>query len=104
MDATLRKKGSDIDLDTIVEDIEALKRDVGKVLEHLKTGTVDSAVDSAMGFAEHLSDEAIGLYKDLSKRGQKTAKAISRQVEDQPGTSLLIAFVAGFIASRLVSR
>jgi hypothetical protein len=100
----VRKKGSDINLDTIVDDIEALKRDVAKVLEHLKSGTVDTAVDSAMGFAEHLSDEALDLYKDLSKRGHKTAKAITRQVEDQPGTSLLIAFVAGFITSRLMSR
>jgi ElaB/YqjD/DUF883 family membrane-anchored ribosome-binding protein len=101
MDATVRKKdNSDIDIDTIVEDIAVLKKDIAKVLEHLKTSTVDNAVDSAASFAEHLTDEAADLYKDLSKRGQKTAKAIARQVEDQPGTSLLIAFAAGFLVSR----
>jgi hypothetical protein len=57
-----------------------------------------------MGFAEHLSEEAVDLYRDLTKRGRKTAKAITHQVEEQPGTSLLIAFVAGFITSRLMSR
>lgn len=105
MDAVARKKdNSDIDLDTIVEDIAALKRDIAKVLDHVKVATVDNAVDSAVGFAEHLSDEAADLYKDLAKRGQKTAKALTRQVEDQPGMSVLIAFAAGFIVSRLIAR
>ena len=105
MDAAVRKKdNSDIDLDTIVADITQLKEDIAKILDHLKTATLDNAIDSASGFAEHLTDEAADLYKGLAKRSQKTAKAITRQVEDQPGTSLLIAFAAGFILSRLMSR
>jgi len=102
MDLSLKRKAEDVDLDTIVNDVAALKKDIARILEHVKSATVDNAVDTAHDLAAQLSDEAAGLYKDLSKRGQRTAKALNRKVEDNPGVSLLVAFGLGILASRLM--
>ena len=106
MDASTKRKleNGEVDLGTIVADIAMLKHDIGKILEHVKTVAVDRAVDTAQGLAEELSDEAAGFYKELSKRGRRTAKAISRKVEDEPATSLLVAFSVGLVFGRLISR
>jgi ElaB/YqjD/DUF883 family membrane-anchored ribosome-binding protein len=106
MDVSSKRKSEngEVDLDTIVADVATLKRDIAKILEHVKTATVDSAVDTAQGLAEELSDTAAGIYKDLSKRGQRTVKVVSRKVEDQPVMSLLVAFSVGLVVSRLISR
>jgi len=39
-----------------------------------------------------------------AKRGQRGAKALSKRVEDQPLTSLLVAFGAGLVIGRILSR
>jgi hypothetical protein len=67
------------DLGSILNDIASLKRDFAALAHHLKDGT-------------------------LPTRGQCSIKAISRQVEEQPVLSMLIAFAAGFIGSQLLSR
>jgi ElaB/YqjD/DUF883 family membrane-anchored ribosome-binding protein len=53
---------------------------------------------------EHLTDETDRLYRSLSKQGERSIKAISRQVEEQPFTSLLVAFGIGLIGGRLLGR
>jgi ElaB/YqjD/DUF883 family membrane-anchored ribosome-binding protein len=53
---------------------------------------------------ERLSDEVDRLYGSLSKQGARSVKAISRQVEEQPLASLLVAFGIGLISGRLLSR
>ena len=37
-------------------------------------------------------------------QGQRSAKAIGRQIEEQPVMSLLVAFGVGFVASRMLIR
>jgi ElaB/YqjD/DUF883 family membrane-anchored ribosome-binding protein len=102
MDLSLKKKMEDVDVETIMNDVAVLKRDIARILEHVKTATVDNALDTAHDIADHLGDEAAGLYKDLSRRGQRTAKVLNRKVEDNPGVSLLVAFGLGILASRLM--
>jgi len=92
------------DLDSIAADISALKRDLAKALDRFKDSTLDSAVEQAQCVADEIGDEVHGLYKDFSKRGQKHARNLSKRVEDQPITSMLIAFSAGYVMSRLMSR
>ena len=44
------------------------------------------------------------IYGNLADRGERSAKAIGRQVAERPAISLLIAFAVGFIGSRFLSR
>ncbi len=91
------------DLDTIAADINALKRDLAKALDRFKDTALDSAVEQAQCVADEIGDEVHGLYKDFAKRGQKTAKTFGKRIENQPVTSLLIAFSVGYVMSKLMS-
>ncbi len=92
------------DIDTIGEDLAALKRDFASLMEHVKTGAVNGANGSAKYAASKLSDEAQQLYGKLASESTRSVQALSRQIEAQPIASLLIAFAAGFIGSRLLVK
>lgn len=92
------------ELDAIGDDVALLKRDLSRLMEHVKNGTYDGAKGSTQDAVERLSDEADRLYRTLARRGGKSIKAIGRQVEEQPLTSLLIAFGVGLISGRLLRR
>jgi hypothetical protein len=81
------------DLESIRADVVSLRDDVRKLAGHLKAGAVNG-----------LSDEASRLYDSLAAQGDRSLDAISRQVEEQPVMSLLLAFAAGFIGGRLIAR
>ena len=51
-----------------------------------------------------LSERASRIYDKVAAQSARSTEAISRQVEEQPIASLLIAFGVGFIVSRLLSR
>jgi len=107
MQATIRGNGEvekNPDLEAIMNDIASLKRDFGALAEHLKTGAVDGAMGVGRNAAARVSDEARRLYDNLAEQGQRPVKALSRHVEEQPVTSLLIAFALGIIGSRMLSR
>jgi hypothetical protein len=70
------------DMETIANDIAALKRDLAKMASNFKTDTMDSAEAAAREAAKRLAD----------------------QVERQPVVSLLAAFGIGFAVSRLLAR
>jgi hypothetical protein len=86
------------DLEAITDDISALKRDLAALVDHVKSG----AVSGAAGAATQLSDGAHDIYGRLAAEGANSAKMISRQVEEQPMVSLLVAFALGFVGSRLL--
>jgi ElaB/YqjD/DUF883 family membrane-anchored ribosome-binding protein len=92
------------DLDTTGDDVALLKRDLSRLMEHVKNGTYDVAKGSTQDAVERLSDEADRLCRALSRRAERSIKAIGRQVEEQPLTSLLIAFEVGLISGRLLGR
>lgn len=92
------------DLDSIGDDVALLKRDLSRLMEHMKNGTYDVATESARDAVERLSSEADQLYRSLAKQGGRSIKAVSRQVEEQPLTSLLVAFGVGLISGRLLGR
>jgi ElaB/YqjD/DUF883 family membrane-anchored ribosome-binding protein len=81
-------------------DIAALKHDVASLIEHLKAG----ATNGAHSATARLDDSAHKLYQDLAAGGERSAKAIGRQVEQQPLVALLIALGVGYIGGRLLSR
>jgi hypothetical protein len=88
------------DIEAISDDIASLRRDLAALAEHVKRG----AVSSATGAAAQLSSEAADMYDRLANEGMSSARALSRQVEEQPLTSLLVAFALGFVGSRLLPR
>jgi hypothetical protein len=107
MQATMKSNGgveNNSDLEAIMNDIAALKRDFGALAEHLKTGAVDGASGAARDAAARVSDEARRLYGNLAEQGQYSVKALGRHVEEKPVMSLLIAFVLGLIGSRMLLR
>jgi ElaB/YqjD/DUF883 family membrane-anchored ribosome-binding protein len=105
-DTTATKSAAETtpDLDTIVEDLAALKRDLATLMNHMKTDALNGASEAAQSAIGRIGDRAEGIYESLAAQGKRSGKAIGRQVEEQPVVSLLIAFAVGFCASRLLSR
>ena len=79
--------------ETIRADIEALKRELAKLMAHVKSG----AAEGAAGEARRLFDAVAG-------ENAEAADAVRRYVEARPVTALLIAFGIGLTASRLLRR
>jgi hypothetical protein len=77
------------DLQAITSDIAALKRDLASLIRNVK---VDVSGDVARA------------YERMAAQGERSVRALGRQVEEQPVTSLLIAFAVGFIGSRILWR
>jgi len=88
------------DLQTIISDVAALKRDLAKLVHNIGGG----ASDQVQGAVEHLGDEAARLYGNLAAQGRRSVKAVGHQVEEQPVIALLLAFAVGFIGCRLLRR
>jgi hypothetical protein len=91
---------SNPDIDAIVSDLASLRRDLAALTDHLKIG----AVSSAKGAARDVAGEAERLYGNLAAQGERSMKALGRQVEEQPVMSLLLAFALGFAGSRWLSH
>ena len=90
--------------DTIADDLATLKRDFARLMEQMKTGAVDGTSETAQNLMSQLNERASELYESMSDQGERSVKAISRHVEEQPITSLLVAFGVGMIAGHLLSR
>jgi ElaB/YqjD/DUF883 family membrane-anchored ribosome-binding protein len=88
----------------IVDDIATLRRDFTALIGQMKSSPLKSANDVAEHTVSELSDRVSHLYDSVATQGQRSAKAIGKQVEEQPMMSVLIAFGIGFLASRLLSR
>src|SRR5689334_10984415 len=98
------RRRAEAGFDTIVDDLGTLKRDLGRLMDQMKNGAVDGASEAAQNLLSQLNERASDIYENISGRGERSVQAISRQVEERPITSLLVAFGAGMIVSRLLSR
>jgi hypothetical protein len=75
------------DINAITADVERLRKDLDKAMDHIKSG----AINSANNLADDVSDEAAELYKAIAEKGERAATAIAKKVEAQPLQSLLLA-------------
>lgn len=89
-----------VTLASLQDDVAALRRDLGSLLNHIKTG----GAASAQAAAEQIEDGAANLFQGASDEGRKAAGAIIRQVEAQPVLALLVVLGVGFVGGRLLSR
>lgn len=73
----------------LADDVAALKRDLAHLIENVKKTGKGTAND---------------VYRNIAAESERSIKAVSRQVEEQPLMSLLIAFGVGLVGGRLLSR
>ena len=93
-----------VDFDAIIRDVAALRQDFADLMSQMKSGVLKGASGAAENILGQLGDRANRLYDGVTAQGERSVKAVSRQVEERPMVSLLVAFGVGFIASRLLSR
>lgn len=86
------------DFDTIKADLDSLKRDFAALISHLKIG------DRIGDAAEQVGGEAARVYGMMSDHGDRSVKAVQRQMQEQPVLFLLGVFAVGFLSGRASSR
>lgn len=95
------------DLDNIKETLSSLKSDVTDLvgqMSRLAGSATGRVARRAEDWATDTSEEAQRLASRVATEGQRSVKAVLHQVEEQPLLSLAIAFAAGIIAGRTLSR
>jgi ElaB/YqjD/DUF883 family membrane-anchored ribosome-binding protein len=85
--------GAESDLTRITNDIQALKEDLARLIEHVKNNATET-----------VAGEASKLYDTLAAEGQRQAAALAQSVEEKPLASVLIAFAIGFVGGRILLR
>ena len=85
------------DIEALREDIAALKADLAAAVETMRS----NSASTVSGLAQQISDEASALYREVTDRGTKATQALESKVEEQPLTSVLLAFAVGYIVSRI---
>jgi hypothetical protein len=104
MERSVKSQPAAPGIDRVKDDIVALTRDLAALMDKMKTVVVDGSGEAVRDSAEQLGDRARQLYEELLGQGERSAKAVGRQIEAQPILSLLLAFGVGFCASRFLSR
>ena len=84
----------------IADDIAALKDDVAVLVRQMK----DLAGRVGQDAADSISDQAADLYETVSETGRRNANKVTAHIEEKPITSLLVAFAAGFVFSKILTR
>jgi ElaB/YqjD/DUF883 family membrane-anchored ribosome-binding protein len=93
-----------IDIAAVADDLAALRHDFAALMSQMKSASFSSGNDAAENAVRQIGDRANRLYDVVAARGERSARALGRQIEEQPIMSLLIAFGVGFVASRLLVR
>jgi len=88
----------------IAEDLAALKQDVAALIRQMKDLGLREASRVSQDAADTISERAADIYDTVSEKGRRSADALTAHVEEQPVTSLLLAFAAGFIFSKFMTR
>lgn len=89
------------DTDALRDDIAALKRDLAALTESLKHGDLREKIDGALG---GFSEEAAKVYDDWSRRSRESFETVTHSVEERPFLWIAVAFLLGFVGSRLTER
>ena len=98
----------DKSVEKAAEAIDALAERAKEQLYNLANRARDAAPDdlrgSAWRFAEDAREQASGLAGDLYARGQRTAVAVGRQVEEQPYMALIVVAFFGIALGYMLRR
>jgi hypothetical protein len=77
-----------------------LKRDVASLIDHMKGGATNTFQDPA----GQIEGRVRSLRREAAAQGDRSAKAVSFFVENQPVTALSIAMAFGYIGARVLRR
>lgn len=81
------------DFELLRSDVEALKAAIEGLVDHSQGGPVDK-----------VNEAGRRLYGRLAEGGERSVNAVRETVEDRPLTSILVAFIIGFIGGRYLVR
>jgi ElaB/YqjD/DUF883 family membrane-anchored ribosome-binding protein len=88
----------------VADDLSMLKQDVASLIKQMKDMAMREGSRLGQDAADKISGRAADLYETVSEKSKKSAEAVTAHVEEQPLSSLLIAFAAGFIFSKIITR
>ena len=88
------------DIDALRGDVAALKDDVGRLMDHLKGGA-RSSVRAAAG---QFNGKVLGASKEASAQGERSLRAFSAWVEEEPVLAVMIALGVGYVGAWALRR
>jgi ElaB/YqjD/DUF883 family membrane-anchored ribosome-binding protein len=91
------------EFDTLHQEVSDLRRDFSTLLESLRN-RANGAGKDAESTLHDWAGQAQKIYSDFSRSGQDSLHAVGRTIEERPLAAILVAFVLGFIGSRLLDR
>ena len=104
MDNAIKPPASGAEMQAILNDIAALRSDIATLASRMSASTIDATADATRNVVDQVSGEASRVYGCVAAQAERSAKAIGRQIEEQPVISLLVVFALGFLGSHLMSR
>ena len=84
----------------LMDELQALKKDVSRVLHT----TAEGVFDSSKGRAETLADQIKTALNDLGETLSQEDEQLARLIADRPVTSLASAFALGVVVGILMRR
>ena len=91
---------ADSGLELFREDLDAVKRDVASLIEHMK-GVAANSVQNA---ACQVEQRVRSLRQQAGAEGERSANALNLFVQNRPFVALTIAVGAGYIGARVLRR
>ncbi len=88
------------DLAMFREDLDALKRDIANLIEHVKGG----ATNTVQNAAAEVERRVRSLRQQAGAEGDRSAKALHGFLQDQPVVALTIAVGIGYVGARVLRR
>ena len=88
------------DLAMFREDLDALKRDVASLIDHMK----DGATNTVQNVAGQVERRVTSLRQQAGAEGDRSAKAFQLFVQNQPLVALAIAVGIGYVGARVLRR
>ncbi len=88
------------DLALFREDLDALKRDVASLIDHMR----DGATNSVQNVSGEVERRVRSLRQQVGAEGDRSAKALHLFVQNQPLVALTIAVGIGYVGARVLRR
>ncbi len=88
------------EIDDVRADIEALREDIGKLTDSLGKDMASDAARATEAIRSRVSDAAANAGDQL----RAGTDAVGQRVEEHPVASMAVAFGAGLLIGKLVSR
>lgn len=101
----IEQSGVKSDYDNLKADFQALRSDVMGLVESLKgTASVKAKEVSAdlLQSGEQMAQRALGAVGQVKEKGSELASSLETQVKERPLMSILVAFGAGLVLSRML--